>query len=148
MLFQLASLVAKTSFRMNAPGVSSANTVTRRSINASDPVSTQPGRTPGDVFAKCLEVRQHINVVRQSLDLEPTSVPPLPGRESIRPRDVFFQTQIIIAELNLLKESLATKSSSPLTIPVTGKTPTHVYEQATMILYLLKQVKLPEAKVE
>ena len=101
-------------------------------------------RKPADVFAKCLEVREQVNVVRQSLGMETTPVPNLPDRDAIRPRDVFFQTQVIIAELNLLKAPLATKSSSPLTIPVTGKTPTHVYEQATMILHLLKQVKLPE----
>jgi len=43
-----------------------------------------------------------------------------------------------------LKRSLSTNSSSPLAIPVTGKTPTHVYEQASMILHLLKQIKLPK----
>jgi hypothetical protein len=109
-----------------------------------DAPPTEPNRTPGDVFAKCLEVRNQINVLRRSLDMKPNPVPSLPNRETIGPRDVFFQTQIIIAELNLLKEPLATKSSSPLTIPVTGKTPTHVYEQASMILHLLKQVQLSE----
>ncbi len=109
-----------------------------------DAPPTEPGRIPGDVFAKCLEVREQVNIVRQSLGMKPTPVPPLPNRETIRPRDVFFQTQIIIAELNLLKEPLATKSSSPLTIPVTGKMPTDVCEQAAMILHLLKQVQLPE----
>ncbi len=108
-----------------------------------DAPPTQPGRTPGDVFAKCLEVRKQINTLREALGLEPTPIPSLPNREAIRPRDVFFQTQIIIAELNLLKGPLATQSSSPLTIPVSGKTPTHVHEEASMILYLLEQVKLP-----
>jgi len=113
-----------------------------------DAPPTEPDRAPADVFDKCLEVRKQVNDIRRTLDMEPTPVPPLPERTTIRPRDVFFQTQIIIAELNLLKDPLATKSSSPLTIPVTGKTPTHVYEQAAMILYLLKQVKLPEAQAE
>ena len=35
-------------------------------------------------------------------------------------------------------------SSTPLPIPVEGKEPTDVHEIASMILYLLEQVKLPE----
>lgn len=106
--------------------------------------ATESNRTPGDVFEMCLNIRKQINLMRQAFDMETIPVPEMSARENIRPFDVFFQTQIIIAELNLLKKPLKTKSSSPLPVPVTGKSPTRVHEQATMILYLLKQVKLPE----
>jgi hypothetical protein len=109
-----------------------------------DKPSTEPNRTPGDVFEMCLSIRKQINLMRQAFDMETVPVPQMSVREGIRPFDVFFQTQIIIAELNLLKKPLKTKSNSPLPVPVTGKTPTRVHEQATMILHLLEQVKLPE----
>jgi len=109
-----------------------------------DKPPTEPNRIPGDVFEMCLNIRKQINLMRQSLGMETIPVPEMSVRERIRPFDVFFQSQIIIAELNLLKKPLKTKSSSPLSVPVTGKSPTRVHEQATMILHLLKQVKLPE----
>jgi hypothetical protein len=126
-------------------GVEDAKSILRQSDPACryriDAPPTEPERSPADVFAKCLEIRHRINTIRRTLDLESVPVPELPENMTLEPRDVFFQTQIIIAELNLLKQPLATNSSSPLAIPVTAKTPTHAHQQASMILYLLQQVK-------
>ena len=70
----------------------------------------------------------------------PTIPVPDPPEYEVRPRDVFLQTQIIIAELNLLKKRLNTVSTTPLPVPVSADTtPTDVHGQATMIEYLLSQ---------
>ena len=103
--------------------------------------ASDPDRKPGHVFAMCVKIREKINEKRTALGMDTIPVPESPPLLDIDPRDVFFQTQIIIAELNLLKNPLKTKSSSPLPIPVSGKSPTDVHEQATMILHLLDQVK-------
>jgi hypothetical protein len=96
---------------------------------------------PGDVFAKCLQIRQLINRHRERLSMPTIPVPDVAAEIQIRPRDVFFQTQIIIAELNLLKMRLNTVSTTPLPVPVgDDTTPTDVHGQATMIEYLLNQV--------
>jgi hypothetical protein len=97
-------------------------------------------KSPGDVFIRCTEIRKLINEKRQEAGLDAIPVPSARSRLTIRPRDVFFQTQIIIAELNLLKKPHHTVSSTPLAIPVTDKTPTDVFVQAAKLEYLLKQV--------
>ncbi len=98
-----------------------------------------PERKPADVFQKCLEIRSLINRHRTELDMPTIPVPDPPDYE-VRPRDVFLQTQIIIAELNLLKMRLNTVSTTPLPVPVgADTTPTDVHGQATMIEYLLTQ---------
>lgn len=97
-------------------------------------------RTPADVFQKCLAIRRLVNRHRERLGMPTIPVPEPPGNV-VRPRDVFFQTQVIIAELNLLKMRLNTISSTPLPIPVADETtPTDVHAQATMIEFLLDQV--------
>ena len=102
--------------------------------------ASQPDRKPADVFQKCLEIRSLINRHRTELDMPTIPVPDPPDYE-VRPRDVFLQTQIIIAELNLLKMRLSTVSTTPLPVPVSADTtPTDVHGQATMIEYLLNQV--------
>lgn len=98
-------------------------------------------RTPTDVFVKCLDIRELINQHAARLGMELTPVPQPPAG-TLNPRDVFFQTQIIIAELNLLKLHLGTVSSTPLTIEVSDDTtPTDVYQQGVMVEYLLQQIK-------
>lgn len=107
-----------------------------------DKPASQPDRKPADVFQKCLEIRSLINRHRTKLDM-PTIPVPDPPEYEVRPRDVFLQTQIIIAELNLLKMRLNTVSTTPLPVPVSADTtPTDVHGQATMIEYLLNQVGL------
>lgn len=104
-----------------------------------DKPASPPDRKPADVFQKCLEIRSLINRHRSKLDM-PTIPVPDPPEYEVRPRDVFLQTQIIIAELNLLKMRLNTVSTTPLPVPVSADTtPTDVHGQATMIEYLLDQ---------
>ena len=82
-------------------------------------------------------------------------VPEVATGVKIRPRDVYFQTQVIISDLNLLKMQLGTISTTPLPVPVSDDTtPTDVHGQATMLEYLLGQVgdidrqRQPEAYVQ
>lgn len=95
---------------------------------------------PGDVFEKCREIRIELNEYRRSMGMDAVPVPKMTSRDAILPYDVFLQTQIIIAELNLLKLSRQTVSSTPLPKPITGKRPTDVYNRAEMVLFLLNQL--------
>ena len=116
-------------------------------LEQSDPacrynVETAPvesGKTPSDVFRQCLNLRSEINIVRRNAGLGETPVPQSAIQE-LAPLDVFLQTQIIIAELNLLKRGTETISSTPLAIPVTGKTPSDCYQQVSFAVHLIKQV--------
>ena len=116
-----------------------------------DRIENTEERKPADVFGKCLEIRQlikqHFEFLKDRLDetqakeLKVTPIPDMPT-QTINPRDVFFQTQIIIAELNLLKMALGTKSSTPLAIEVGDETkPTHVYQQGLLVEYLVRQIQ-------
>ena len=105
-----------------------------------DSPAAPEGSQPSDVFAQCLKIRHLINTHRDSLGMQAVPVPERPG-SLIRPADVFFQTQIIIGEMNLLKLQLKTVSSTPLPIPVRDKTPTDVLRQANMLDHLLKQIR-------
>lgn len=95
---------------------------------------------PGDVFEKCREIRLKLNEFRQRIGMDAVPIPKMTSRDAILPYDVFLQTQIIIAELNLLKLSRNTVSSTPLPQPFTGKLPTDVYNRAEMVLFLLNQL--------
>lgn len=98
-------------------------------------------RKPSDVFEKCLEIRQLIKQHCEALGIDVTPVPE-PPEGKINPRDVYFQTQIIIAELNLIKYRVRTNSSTPLTIEVSDDTtPTDVFQQALMVEHLVRQIK-------
>ncbi len=105
-----------------------------------DAPPTPPDRTPADVFHQCLAFRREINELRRYLGLDTVPVPEVPGDRTLHPADVIVQTQILIAELNLLKLETRTVSATPLAIPVTGKNPTDVFEQVALGRYLLKQI--------
>lgn len=108
-----------------------------------DAPPSEPGKIPADVFNKCLDIRTSMNKHRLDAGLPEVPLATAPGDYEIRPRDVFFQTQIIIAELNLLKLHTGTISSTPLAIPVkSAKDPMEVHEQASLIEYLLGQVNI------
>ncbi|NJL60289.1 MAG: hypothetical protein HC887_12320 [Desulfobacteraceae bacterium] len=96
---------------------------------------------PAHTFEVCLQIRREINMLRQNFGLLPVPLPELAKDDDIRPADVFIQSMIIIAELNLLKMATGTVSSTPLAIPVFGKTPADTYQQAVMVKYLLSQVR-------
>ena len=106
-----------------------------------DAPSSEPDQVPGDVFDKCRDVRGALNKHRIALGQPAVPLPSPPSGYEIRPRDVFLQTQVIIAELNFLKLYTDTISSTPLAVPVNSKTPTDVHEQASLIEYLLGQVE-------
>jgi hypothetical protein len=96
--------------------------------------------TPGHVFKECLLIRHDINKLREHFNLERIPVPEVQSNRELHPADVFIQTQIIIAELNLLKMGTGTVSSTPLAVPVSGKVPADVHQQVGMLRYLLGQV--------
>ncbi len=105
-----------------------------------NPPAGKPGLKPADVFAECLNARRVINKYRQEFNMNIVPVPQLSAVSLIRSVDVYVQTQIIIAEVNLLKMATNTISSTPLAIPSAGKTPSDVHQQAVMIQYLLNQI--------
>ena len=102
--------------------------------------SSKPGLKPADVYAVCLETRHSINKFRGDLNMDVVPVPKLSDISFIRPTDVYLQTQIIIAEINVLKMASNTASITPLAIPVTQKRPSDCHQLAVMIRYLLGQV--------
>jgi hypothetical protein len=114
-----------------------------------DAPASEENRKPADVFKKCLAIRRLINEHRKALNMPITPLPAsIPPDNKIFPRDVFLQTQLIIAELNLLKLRTDTVSSTPLPIPVKRTlTPTDVYGQANILEYLLRQVQTGAVKV-
>lgn len=96
--------------------------------------------TPSDVFQECLLLRQDINKLAEHLKLTITPIPEVDKNATLHPADVFIQLQVIIAELNLLKMGTGTISSTPLAIPVSGKTPSDVHQQVVLARYLLAQI--------
>ena len=105
-----------------------------------DAPAADPDRTPRHVLESALAVRETIKQLNERMDMQPTPLPTSFPEGEIGPDYPFVQTQIIIAELNLLKVHLQTASSTPLAIPVAGKTPTTVHQQALLMHYLLQQV--------
>ena len=94
-------------------------------------------RQPVDVFEQCLELRLVINSIREQLDTPTTPSPRYSKGEKIRPADVYLQTQLTIAELNLLKLFTGSMVMSPPTQPASGKSPTEVYAQITWARFAL-----------
>ncbi len=102
---------------------------------------------PADVFEICLDIRDDINEIRKSYDMETIAVPAVDGDAELHPADAFIQTQVIIAELNLLKKHTGTVSATPLAMPVSGKTPSDVHQEAAMLRYLMAQIHPLQAMV-
>jgi len=97
------------------------------------------GLTPTDVYQRALQVRQTINAVRKFYQLPIIPIPAFDGDKK-SPRDVFIQSQIIIAELNIIKLATNTFNITPVPIPVSGKKPTNVHQKVSQIDYLMKQI--------
>ena len=110
-----------------------------------DAPHTDAPRKPADVLRLCLEIRQQINAHRRGLGMTEVPTPAFPTDRVVKPIEPFLQSQIIIAELNLLKLKTGTISSTPLPIPVDGKTPVDVYNEATLMSYLLDQISVSDA---
>ena len=95
-------------------------------------------RTPAEAFDACIAVRRTINEI---WSLKKVKVLPLPIRKSgekILPGDVFLQTQMIIAELNLLKLVTKTTTATPPTDVTTDRTPAQVRAEALWSDYILQ----------
>jgi hypothetical protein len=101
-----------------------------------DAPQTQAAKSPGDVLDQCLAVRRSINQVMQDLS---QPVTPLPAVDGNNVDQVFFQTQIVLAELNLLKLHIGASSSTLLAVRERNKTWTDAVNQAVLLEYLLNQ---------
>ena len=103
------------------------------------PISAE-GRTARDILNSCLEARQEINDFRKGDTILPLiPVPILPESQDVTPDDVFLQVQILIAELNLIKFSTNTISSTPLPVLVSGKTPKDAHQKVFELRYIISQ---------
>lgn len=100
-------------------------------------VDTSVKRKPSNAFEECLRVRETINALRQQLNAPTTPMPSYEVGEKIRPADVYLQTQLIIAELNLLKMLTGTTVTTPPAQPVTGKSPNEVFAEAAWARFAL-----------
>ena len=99
-----------------------------------------PSHGPADVVAASLACRRAINGVRSKLQFGSIPIPVIGDNLHVTSADAFIQTQLIIAELNLLKLELGNPSSAPLPIAVDDKSPAHVYQQASKLEQLIKQI--------
>lgn len=106
-----------------------------------DAPKSDSGLRPADVYKKCMKIRRVINRHRLAYGVAATHMPELPANTTIQPRAVFFQVQILLAELNTLKRLSNTTSSTPLAVPVDRtKLPSDVHQQASLLEHLLRQV--------
>lgn len=105
--------------------------------NGSTLAKAAEGRKPLDVINKAFDVRKKLNQLRLKNKLGEIQIPSVSDYGSVKPIDVFLQTQFIIAELNLLKSPLDITSTTNAAKPVTGRTPTDVYQEMAHIEYML-----------
>ena len=138
-----------TVFAEMTRGADDVRSILRQSDPASryriDAPRSDTPRKPADVLRLCLDIRRQINLQRGRLGMTAVPPPAFPADRVVEPIEPFLQSQIMIAELNLLKLKTGTVSSTPLPIPVEGKTPTDVYDEAALMSYLLDQVSVSDA---
>lgn len=103
-----------------------------------DAPSKQEASVPADIFERCLALRGTLNQVAKDYGQKATPLP-FQRPRTLSGEDVFVQTQIILAELNLLKLRAGTASATPLAVRVTGKTWTDVVNLALFLDYLIGQ---------
>lgn len=100
----------------------------------------EEGKKPGHVFEKALQIRNKLNVLRKHNNLPQISHPETVDYTTIKPIDVFFQTQFIIAELNLLKIPLNIHSTTNSAKVFSKKTPSDVFHIMKHIDYMLDRL--------
>jgi hypothetical protein len=98
------------------------------------------GKTPSDAFVALLAVRNSLNQVRRLFDLELVEIPTIDSDFKLKPAHVILQTQILLAELNLLKKHLNVDATAPSARTYTDKTPSDVVYEAKKIDYMLKRL--------
>ncbi len=99
-----------------------------------------PRATPTDVLMKTLAVRDKLNAWRKKYHLPEIRRPEIAAFKQISFADVFLQTQVIVAELNIIKMSQKILSVTNLAQPVTGKTPADAYQAIKHIDYMLERI--------
>ena len=105
-----------------------------------DVLTSPDGLRPSDVFSECFNIRKDLNQMRETFGMPVVPVPENIDMKTIQPEDVFVQTQILIAEMNNIKVATNTMTVTPIAIPVDGKTPSDVHQQAILAKYLINQV--------
>lgn len=100
----------------------------------------QQGKSPADVLSRILEVRSQLNAIRKVNKLSEIPIPARDSYGTIKPIDVFLQTQFVIAELNLLKMPMNITSITNSAKQLDGKTPSDVYQEAEHISYMLDRL--------
>lgn len=100
----------------------------------------EQGKTPNDVIVKFFEVRGKLNELRKQNGLSEIKRPKIDEYKTVKPIDVFLQTQFIIAELNLLKIPMKIHSTTNSAKPNVGKTPSNVYHEIKHIDYMLDRL--------
>ncbi|NOX75980.1 MAG: hypothetical protein GXP17_05075 [Gammaproteobacteria bacterium] len=100
----------------------------------------EKGKTPEDVIEKAFDVRDKLNELRKRSGLPEIKRPKLDEYKTVKPIDVFLQTQFIIAELNLLKIPMNIHSTTNSAKPTAGKIPSDVYHEMKHIDYMLDRL--------
>jgi len=103
----------------------------------------EQGKSPANVLEIAFEIRGKLNRLRTKNGLAEIEHPPLNAFSGkVKPIDIFLQSQFIIAELNLLKIPMKIHSTTNSAKPVTGKTPSDVYQVMKHIDYMLDRLLL------
>lgn len=97
------------------------------------------GLKPSDAYQGMMHLRHNLNEVRAFFKMPIIALPKDDGRTK-QPLDVFIQSQIVIAELNLIKLATKTIKTTPLPVIEPGKTPSDVHQRAAHVAYLISQV--------
>ena len=87
----------------------------------------QVNKTPLHVFAKALQVKEKIALAQRKFDIEPGEVPIMPTK-NIVPADVFQLVRSLRSDVDRIKNKLGAVASHSEPPFVSGKTPSHVYE--------------------
>ena len=103
-------------------------------------------REPKDAFDACVNARGTINQIWRAQNREAMPLPRRTASEKIIPADVYLQTQMLIAELNLLKYTTGATAPTPPTNVFRGQTPAKVYNEAYWANYILEAL-VPETGV-
>lgn len=94
-------------------------------------------KTPADALRNCQSIRRTLDQVFRQIDSAQTNLNQHQSKK-VRPADVFIQTQLIIAELNILKKLTATTAITRPTMPAENMTPRDVCGQLIWTSYILE----------
>jgi len=100
----------------------------------------ESGKKPKDVVLKALDIRRKLNELRKRNNQPSIRIPDSSDFQSAKPIDAFLQTQVIIAELNLLKIPMKLHSITNSSKPTSGKSPSDVYYEMNHIDYMLDRI--------